>query len=130
MSNDVLKMEELFTLLEAFKSFDLFPEINYDKLPTYKLIIIMEKYKNYKNTLAKNTESIVKLNQQIIKHYELMNKALRRKDEEKAKIIVDKHNNLIKKIEGQINKLEKMNKMMEIKHDDNLKLFISTQKKN
>ena len=90
----------------------------------------MEKYKNYKNTLAKNTESIVKLNQQIIKHYELMNKALRRKDEEKAKIIVDKHNNLIKKIEGQINKLEKMNKMMEIKHDDNLKLFISTQKKN
>jgi len=130
MSNDQLKQEEINELLERFKDFDLFPKIVCERVPPYKVIIIMEKYKLYKNTIQKNNESIIKFNNSIIHLYELINKALRRKDEDKGKKIAEKHSNLIKKIEGQIAKLEKINKTIEFKHDENIKLLTLAYKKN
>ena len=73
----------------------------------------------YKNTIQKNNESIIKFNNSIIHLYELINKALRRKDEDKGKKIAEKHSNLIKIIPLKIYKTNNNIHYLFVSYNDN-----------
>lgn len=130
MTNDSLTNEELKILINKFKEVDLFPSINNERIPIYKTIIIMEKYKNYKISISRNNDRINKLNTQINKKYDNIAKALKRKDQEKGQKLVQNHMTHIRKMEDQISRLEKLGKNIESAQQENLKSFIAWTKAN
>lgn len=130
MTNDSLTNEELKILINKFKEVDLFPAINNERIPIYKTIIIMEKYKNYKISISRNNDRINKLNTQINKKYDNIAKALKRKDQEKGQKLVQNHMTHIRKMEEQILRLEKVGKNIESVQQENIKSFIAWTKAN
>jgi len=75
-----------------------------DKMPVYKIMILLEKHHTYQKIMTKNIEKINKLKKWISQNEEKMDKIIKKNGEEN--IQTEKHRQIIKKMELQIQKIE------------------------
>jgi len=104
MSNTNMNQEEIRNFIEKIKLINLFPNVPIDKMPVYKIMILLEKHHTYQKIMTKNIEKINKLKKWISQNEEKMDKIIKKNGEEN--IQTEKHRQIIKKMELQIQKIE------------------------
>ena len=91
MTNNLLTSREQLDIIEKFKESGLLPDINYGKMTSHKVVIIMEKYKLILEEVESIKDKILKLenNMKLIED-KLLRARKREKHEEKLRKIGDK----------------------------------------
>lgn len=92
MTNNLLSTVELMNLLDRFKMLGLFPDINYEKLSSHRIVQIMEKHKVYLDELERQRQKLNTLELRLETNEKKLLKARKK----------EKYEEMIKKIKEKI----------------------------
>jgi len=100
MTNNLLTSREQLDIIDKFKDNGLLPDINYGKMTSHRVVLIMEKYKSILEEVECIRTKIYKLenNRKVIED-KLLRARKREKHEEKIRKIGEKITNYNKNIE-------------------------------
>jgi len=91
MTNNILNSQEQGNLIDKFIEERLLPNMNYSKMNSYKIVLIMEKHRNFLNEIKKYEDKLVLLNEKLeLNKLKLQKARKKEKYEEIIKKINDK----------------------------------------